>query len=60
LESNVAAAEIELDDDEHQALQSVSSPLFPTIVRHDCALGALRHRTRAKYFARTVWHDHMR
>ena len=61
LESNVAAAEIELDDDEYQALQTVSSQLFPTAVRHDSVLGALRHCARGgKYLARTVSQDHMR
>lgn len=70
LESNVAAAEIELADDEYQALHAASARFCPTAV-----LDASRHRNLSElkhsvkfalkhsakggwYVAKTVWHDH--
>jgi aryl-alcohol dehydrogenase-like predicted oxidoreductase len=62
LESNVAAAEIQLADDEYQALQTASAwschvaasagPLRRT-------LSALKHSASAgPYLAKTLWHDY--
>jgi aryl-alcohol dehydrogenase-like predicted oxidoreductase len=59
LESNVAAAEIELDDDEYQALHLVSSRTFPAVMSRQSMLFALRHSARfGKYLAGTMWQDH--
>jgi len=61
LESNVAAAEIELDDDEYQALDKVSARLRPATVPDApdrLSLSALEHAARGGwYLAKTVWHD---
>jgi aryl-alcohol dehydrogenase-like predicted oxidoreductase len=62
LESNVAAAEIELADDEYQALSAASARFRPTVARDaasDRSLPALKHSARgAWYVAKTVWSDH--
>ena len=61
LESNVAAAEIELAEDEYQALDKVSARLCPATVpdapdRLD--LSGLELSARSGwYLAKTVWHD---
>ena len=61
LESNVAAAEIELADDEYQALDKVSARLRPATVPDApdrLSLSALEHAARGGwYLAKTVWHD---
>jgi len=70
LESNVAAAEIELADDEYQALHIASARLCPAAVLDvfpDRNLSALKHSAKfalkhsAKggwYVAKTAWHDY--
>ena len=61
LESNVAAAEIELADDEYQALDKVSARLRPATVPDApdrLSLSALEHAARGGwYLAKTLWHD---
>jgi aryl-alcohol dehydrogenase-like predicted oxidoreductase len=60
LESNVAAADIELADDEYQALCSVSDRFRPAIgtASADGGVGALKHSVKgAWYVTKTVWHD---
>lgn len=69
LESNVAAAEIELADDEYLALRQASAGLGPDPALQSFANGdtfepstklALRHSVRCGwYVARTIWRDHM-
>jgi hypothetical protein len=61
LESNVAAAEIRLADDEYEALQAASQwsrefgRPWPSPGRR---LSGLRHCARAgPYLAKTLWHD---
>ena len=61
LESNVAAAEIQLADDEYQALEAASARCGPAAVP-DAAdrlnLSVLGHSARGGwYLAKTVWHD---
>lgn len=62
LESNVAAAEIELADDEYQALHSASTRFCPatalgTYPRRN--LAALRHALGCgRLVAKTAWHDY--
>jgi diketogulonate reductase-like aldo/keto reductase len=70
LESNVAAAEIQLSDDEYQALQTVSDRFCPTAApsappHHNLselkssAKFALKHSAKGGwYVAKTVWHDY--
>ena len=62
LESNVAAAEIELTDHEYQALQTASARFCSTAApdaslrRH---LSALKHSAKGgSYVAKTMWNDH--
>lgn len=62
LESNVAAAELELPEDEYRALQSASASAIdvaapqPPLRRK---LAELKHSaSAASYLARTIWHDH--
>jgi aryl-alcohol dehydrogenase-like predicted oxidoreductase len=60
LESNVAAADIELADDEYQALCSASSRFRPDVrgASHDQSLAALKHSAKgAWYVAKTIRHD---
>ena len=62
LESNVAAAEIRLTDDEYQALQMVSAwscpVVAPTATLHR-KLSDLKHSASAgPYLAKTLWHDY--
>jgi aryl-alcohol dehydrogenase-like predicted oxidoreductase len=61
LERNVAAADIELADDEYQALCSASArfrPAIGTALSPDGSAGALKHSVRgAWYVAKTSWHD---
>ncbi len=61
LESNVAAAEIELADDEYQALDKASARFCPATVPHPpdrLNLSVLEHSARGGwYLAKTVWHD---
>jgi len=61
VESNVAAAEIELADDECQALDKASARCCPTAVPgrpERTNLSALEHSARSGwYLAKTVWHD---
>ena len=61
LESNVAAAEIELADDEYQALDKVSAPLGPATVPEapgPLSLSVLEQEARGGwYLAKTAWHD---
>jgi len=62
LESNAAAAEIQLADDEHQALQAASARLcsiaeLAARPRHN--LSMLRYWAKAlKYWAKTLWLDY--
>ena len=70
LESNVAAAEIELADDEYQALHTASPRLCPTAVPDasphrnlselkNSAKFALKHSAKGGwYVAKTAWHDY--
>ena len=62
LELNVAAAEIELADDEYQALQAVSAPLsveVDTSPRTELDLAGVKHLARCgKLLAKTVLHDY--
>ena len=62
LESNVAAAEIQLADDEYQALQTASAwsclAVAPTASLRR-KLSDLKHSASAgPYLARTLWHDY--
>jgi hypothetical protein len=70
LESNVAAAQIELADDEYQALQTASVRFCPSAVldasphrnlsdlKHSAKF-ALKHSAKGGwYLAKTVWHDY--
>lgn len=61
LESNVAAAEIELADDEYQALQDASLELREIAVQKSplrSKLDDLRHCARGgRYVAKTLWQD---
>ncbi len=61
LESNVAAAEIQLADDEYQALDKASARFCPAAVPDApdrLNLSALGHSARGGwYLAKTVWHD---
>jgi aryl-alcohol dehydrogenase-like predicted oxidoreductase len=61
LESNVAAAEIELADDEYQALDQVSARFCPATVPDApdrLNLSGLERSARGGwYLAKTVWHD---
>ena len=72
LESNVAAAEIELSNDEYQALQTASAPFCPAAtldasrrrnlsqMRHSAKF-ALKHSVKgAWYLSKTEWHDYKR
>jgi aryl-alcohol dehydrogenase-like predicted oxidoreductase len=62
LESNVAAAEIELADDEYQALHTASAGFCPTAVPDASPhrnLSELKHSAKGGlYLAKTVWHDY--
>jgi aryl-alcohol dehydrogenase-like predicted oxidoreductase len=70
LESNVAAAGIELADDEYQALHTASARIWPAAVLDvsphrnlselkRSAKFALKHSAKgAWYVAKTAWHDH--
>jgi aryl-alcohol dehydrogenase-like predicted oxidoreductase len=70
LESNVAAAEVQLSDDEYQALHTVSERFGPIVApsapphHHLSALKssakfALKHSAKGGwYVAKTVWHDY--
>jgi aryl-alcohol dehydrogenase-like predicted oxidoreductase len=61
LESNIAAAEIQLTDDEYQALQAASPWPGETGVRRSSLhrkLSEARHcASGGPYLAKTVWHD---
>jgi aryl-alcohol dehydrogenase-like predicted oxidoreductase len=60
LESNVAAADIELADGEYQALCSASARFRPEVrgASHDRSLAALKHSAKgAWYVAKTIRHD---
>jgi hypothetical protein len=69
LESNVAAADIKLADDEYQALRQASARICPTVDQQEAPNGDMpesRHSTRfalkhsAKggwYVAKTIWRD---
>jgi diketogulonate reductase-like aldo/keto reductase len=65
LESNVAAAEIRLADDEYQALQAASALVGATVAPGDdrpdgdfSAKFALKHSAKgARSVAKTVWRD---
>jgi aryl-alcohol dehydrogenase-like predicted oxidoreductase len=62
LESNVAAAEIKLADDEYQALDRASAQFCPDAVVNASSrrnLGTMRHAARGGwYVTKTVWQDH--
>jgi hypothetical protein len=69
LESNVAAVEIELADDEYQALNTASARFCPSVVPDRSArrnlsalrynLSQLKHTERARgSWQKTAWHDH--
>jgi aryl-alcohol dehydrogenase-like predicted oxidoreductase/uncharacterized SAM-binding protein YcdF (DUF218 family) len=62
LESNVAAAEIALADDEYQALSTASARFRPDAVPDPSlrrSLSALEHSARgAWYVTKTIWADH--
>ena len=61
LESNVAAAGIQLADDEYQALEAASARCCPAVVPDSpdrLSLSVLGHSARGGwYLAKTVWHD---
>ena len=70
LESNVAAAEIVLADDEYEALRIGSARISPTAAPNSPAIDylpepkssatfALKHSAKGGwYVAKTIWHDH--
>ena len=70
LESNVAAAEIRLSDDQYQALHTASARFSPTVAPNASphrnlselkasAKFALKHSAKGGwYVAKTVWHDY--
>ena len=62
LESNVAAAEIELADDEHQALSTASAryrPIDEPVSLARRKLTSLKHWGKTlKYWTKTMWHDY--
>ena len=70
LESNVAAAEIQLSDDEYQALHTASARFCPTVAANASphrnlseltasAKFALKHSAKGGwYVAKTIWHDY--
>ncbi len=62
LESNVAAAEIELADDEYQALHAASARFLPALASDTYPrrnLAALKHSVRCgRLVAKTVWRDY--
>lgn len=62
LESNVAAAEIDLADDEYEALRSASlraGAVSNTSASDEPFLPALKHTAKgAWYLAKTAWNDH--
>ena len=62
LESNIAAAEIELADDEYQALQTASAryrPVDEPVSLPRRKLTSLKHWGKTlKYWTKTMWHDY--
>ncbi|MBO0885101.1 MAG: hypothetical protein J2P17_33170, partial [Mycobacterium sp.] len=62
LESNVAAAEIKLADDEYRALNKASDRLLFTGVSDTPLhreLGRMKHTAKGGYYvAKTAWRDH--
>jgi aryl-alcohol dehydrogenase-like predicted oxidoreductase len=63
LESNAAAAEIQLSDDEYQALNMASARFSPAVVANvsPSAKFALKHSVKGgRHVAKTIWNDYRR